>query len=72
MQIASSARRHGVSDDDIEHAYRNHVAGFVVDDDMTMLVGPATDGTLLEIGVARRDDVSCIVHAMPARLKFLR
>ena len=39
---------------------------------MTMLIGPAIDGTLLEIGIVRRDDHTLIVHAMIARSKFLR
>ena len=41
-------------------------------DDLTMLVGAATDGQLLEIGVADTEGIEFIVHAMAARDKFLR
>jgi hypothetical protein len=39
-----------VSDDDIEHAIRNAIRQHV-GDEFAMLIGPATDGSLLEIGV---------------------
>lgn len=38
---------------------------------MTMLIGGSTSGALLEIGVVEGADGSVIVHAMPAREKFL-
>ncbi len=37
-----------------------------------MLIGPATDGTLLEVGIVHREDDTINVHAMTARPKFLR
>jgi hypothetical protein len=42
-----------------------------MDEEMTMLIGPATDGTLLEIGIVRREGDTLIAHAMIARRKFL-
>ena len=69
--ILESAREHGVHDDDILHAYRNPVRVFALDD-LTMLVGPDAAARLLEIGVASSEGIDFIVHAMPARPKFLR
>lgn len=71
--IASSARRHGVDDEDMVHAYRNATAAWALDEGLVMLVGPDRTGALLEIGVARSEDgTAVIVHAMKARPKFLR
>lgn len=41
-------------------------------DDLTMLIGPDPVARLLEIGLATADGNEFIVHAMPARDKFLR
>ncbi|MGQ0831311.1 MAG: hypothetical protein ACT4OV_06500 [Microthrixaceae bacterium] len=49
--ILASARKHGVQDDDMRHAYRNPIRVFDVDD-LAMLIGPDQSGALLEIGVA--------------------
>ncbi len=71
-QILNSARRHGVADDDMLHAYRNPVGVFEPDDeDLTMLVGGDIAGRLLEVGVVQTDGVDFIVHAMAARPRFL-
>jgi hypothetical protein len=73
MRIGEPARKHGVSDVDILHAVRNSMRRVQMDDDLTMLIGPATDGGLLEIGVldiAGNDPVA--IHAMPLRRKFYR
>lgn len=44
-----------------------------MDDDLTMLIGAATDGALLEIGVLDIDgDDPVAIHAMPLRQKFYR
>ena len=68
--ILESARKHGIEDDDMFHAYRNPIRVFELDD-LTMLIGPATSAQLLEIGVAKAEGLEFIVHAMPARPKFL-
>lgn len=65
-----SARKHQITDDDMLHAYRHPIRVFDLDD-LTMLVGAATAGRMLEIGVATSDGIDFIVHAMPARAKFL-
>ena len=69
--VLDSARRHGIADNDMLHAYRNPIR--VLDlDDIAMLVGPDRPGRLLEVGVASVDGVDLLVHAMPARPRFLR
>lgn len=69
--ILGSARKHGIADDDMLHAYRNPIRVFGVDD-MVMLIGSAVDGRLLEVGVATAEGVNLIVHAIVARQTFLR
>ena len=69
--MLDSARKHGITDDDMLHAYRNPIRVFALDD-LTMLVGPDTAARLLEIGVVTGDGIEFIVHAMPARERFLR
>jgi hypothetical protein len=73
MDIEPSARKHGITDDDMIHAFRNHWKSFETDDaDVTMLIGPATSGEPLEVGVVVDDVGVAIIHAMRARPKFLR
>lgn len=69
--MLASARRHGISDDDMLHAYRYPVRVFDLDD-LVMLVGADRAGRMLEVGVAAAEGVDFIVHAMVARPKFLR
>ena len=69
--ILASARKHGISDDDMLHAYRNPIRVFAFDE-LTMLIGAGQDGQELEVGLVTADGVEFIVHAMIARPKFLR
>jgi hypothetical protein len=69
--ILASARRHGITDDDMQHAYRHPIRVFDLDG-LTMLIGADLSGRLLEVGVAVGEGIEFIVHAMPAREKFLR
>jgi hypothetical protein len=69
--ILASARKHGIRDDDMLHAYRHLVRVFDLDD-LIMLIGADDSGRMLEVGVAVGDGVEFIVHAMSAREKFLR
>jgi hypothetical protein len=42
-------------------------------DDLTMNIGPAADGAMLEIGVLDMEgDDPVVIHAMPLRPKFHR
>jgi hypothetical protein len=71
VRIGAPARRHGIDDSDIWHAARTAIRKIDMDEDLTMLIGPARDGTPLEIGVLDllgEDPV--IIHAMRLRPKF--
>ncbi len=65
--IKDSARKHGVTDEDINHALANAVRVWPMDG-FDMLIGPTASGALIEVGVNRDGDV---FHAMTARRKFL-
>ena len=73
MRIGAPARKHGISDGDMLHAARTATRKVDMDEDLTMLIGPAHDGSPLEIGVldwGGEDPV--IIHAMRLRPKFYR
>ena len=70
--IAPSARRRGIRDDDILHAFNNPILVEDLDDGLTMFVGANRAADLLEIGVVDSADGPIIIHAMPARPKYLR
>ena len=70
--IAPSARRHGVSDQDIRHAYANPIRIYELEDGLLMLIGANEAGALLEIGVVGAQGGAVVVHAMAARERFLR
>lgn len=71
MRIGKPAWKHGVAEADIRHALRNAVRRITMDENLTMLIGPATDGTLLEVGVLDLDkDDAVVIHAMALRRKF--
>jgi hypothetical protein len=71
-RIAATAYRHGIDSADILHAWRNVISAGIGTNDMDIAVGPAEDGTLLEIGFIRSGDEVVILHTMTARPKFLR
>ncbi len=71
-EIAPSARKHGVTDEDIRHALRHYwISRSVGDPNVVMYVGPSRAAHLLEIGVVYDADGVAIVHAMVARKKYL-
>lgn len=73
MRIGGPARKHGVADADIWHAVRNAMRRVLLDDDLGMLIGPASDGALLEVGVLDIDgEDPVVIHAQPLRPKFHR
>ena len=70
MRIGEPARKHGVTDEDIWHATR-HAMRQLSQDEITIQIGPARDGALLEVGILDIDgDDPVIVHAMPLRSKY--
>jgi hypothetical protein len=70
--IAPSARKHGIPDTDMIHAFNNPIFVDDLDDGFTMFVGADPAANLLEIGVVDTSDGPIIIHAMPARPKYLR
>lgn len=70
--IAPSAYKHGISRDDILHAYRNPIRVWDLGDGFTMMVGPNRAAIILEVGYVEGDVAIVIVHAMLAREKFVR
>jgi hypothetical protein len=73
VRIGEPARKHRVTDADIDHAVRKAIRRVVMDEDLTMLIGPAASGALLEIGVLDLDgEDPVVIHAMALRPKFYR
>jgi len=70
--IAGAARKHGVSDQDMLHAYANPIRIYEVDEGLVMFIGPDRSARMLEVGVVDGDLAPVIVHAIKARAKFLR
>ena len=70
--IAESARKHGVSDEDILQAYANPIRVFALYEGFTMVIGANLAAIIYEIGVVDGVSAAVIVHAMRAREKFLR
>ena len=70
--IADSARKHGVTDEDMLHAYRNPIRLFELDEGFMMIIGASRTAIVFEVGVVQSGTAPVIVHAMRAREKFLR
>jgi hypothetical protein len=70
--IAPSALTHGLTRDEILHAYRNPIRIWDLGDGLTMMIGPNRAAILLEVGYIDGDLAAVIVHAMIAREKFMR
>ena len=73
MEIHPSARKHGIADEDIEHAMRYALAIDDQADDTRLYLGPARGADLLEVVTIVRDDGSeLVIHAMKMRPKYRR
>lgn len=73
VEIHPSARRHGVVDEDIEHAVEHAMAIDDQADDTRLYLGPARNAELLEVVTIVRDDGSALaIHAMGMREKYRR
>ena len=73
MEIHSSARKHGVADEDIEHATAHAIVIEDQDDDTRLYLGPSRSAVLLEVATIVRDDGSELaIHAMTMRAKYQR
>jgi len=73
MQIEWSARRHGVSDADIRHAF-DHAIRYVEyeyeGEERILVIGADRRGELLELVVVPIDAPARIIHADVLRSKF--
>ncbi|MDA8290164.1 MAG: hypothetical protein M0Z33_00545 [Actinomycetota bacterium] len=69
MEFHRSARRHGLLDEDIEHALVHAVSWIELDDDPAryLLAGPGRAGRLLELVVVDVAGEGLVIHAMPLR-----
>lgn len=70
MEIAGSARRHGVDDEDIRHAVRVPFRRVRQGDDRVLIIGPDRTGRLLEVVVIDPEGDPAVIHAMSLRRKF--
>lgn len=70
--VLESAGRHGVADEDALHAWAFATDSYQVDHGMVLYIGPDRSARFLEVGVIDWHGNLAIVHAMPARQKFLR
>jgi hypothetical protein len=73
VEIHSSARKHGVADEDIEHAMDNAMSIDDQEDETRLYLGPARNAEVLEVVTIIRDDGSeLVIHAMKMRPKYRR
>lgn len=71
-EIATSARKHGVTDEDIRHALKHYWTIHSTDDPaVSTYIGPSMSVQPIEIVVVRDADSAVTIHAMPARRKYL-
>ena len=73
VEIAGSARRHGISDEDMLHAARNAFAEVPTGQpDLIFLIGADTTGRFLEVIVVDPEEDPVIIHTDVLRPKFYR
>lgn len=73
LRVLPSALKHGLTVDDIEHAVRNAVAMAVLEyagEERLLVIGPATDGQLLELVAVPGQAPDRVIHADYLRPKF--
>ena len=72
VDILASAKKHGIADEDIRHAFANALSVDEVDEDPIryLILGPDTVGNLLGIVVLDRPNGPCVIHAMKMREKY--
>ena len=69
MDVAASARKHGIADADMEHAVRNAIRG-LDQGDRDLYIGTDLSGRLPEVAVLDDDGAPVIIHAMRLRPEF--
>jgi hypothetical protein len=73
MRVHRSARRHGIADEDIAHAYENIMRWVQVgeDPDRYLVAGPDRAGNLIELVVLGANS-AIVIHAMTLRTSTRR
>jgi hypothetical protein len=74
VDVHSSAFKHGVAVDDIEHAVRNAMVIDDLDDNQRLYLGPSKSGSMLEVVtlLRERSEPELVIHAMAMRAKYQR
>jgi hypothetical protein len=72
VEIADRARRHGISDEEIQAAVSVPFRTVPQGDDRILVIGADRAGQLLEVVVLDPYDEPVAIHAMPLRAKFYR
>ena len=73
MEVTPSARKHGVEDADIQHAWRNAmrlVEYECLGEDRLLVIGPDRQGRLLELVAVPAQAPVRVIHADRLRPKF--
>ncbi|GAB2448210.1 hypothetical protein GCM10027062_32260 [Nocardioides hungaricus] len=74
MELHRSARKHGISDEDITQAASTYLVAYLIDDDQPareLRLGFDMTGRLLEIVVMLLDDdAELVIHAMRCRQQY--
>lgn len=73
--VHGSARKHGVTDEDILHAIDHALAieDAGDDPDRWLVIGPDRAANLLEVVVVTTvEEIQMVIHAMPMRARFRR
>lgn len=70
--IHPSARKHGVSDDDIQHAIDHALVIEAYEDEVRLLyIGPDSAANLLEVvTIVDQEDDELVIHAMPMQTTY--
>lgn len=73
MEIADTARKHGVRDEDMQHAIR-HPIHVIPGEGRDLVIGADRSGRLLEVVILDDDpnEEPIVIHAMTLRPKFQR
>ena len=71
MEIADSARKHGILNEDIEHVV-HHPIRVLAGEGRDLVIGADRSGQLLEVVILDDDpnEEPVVIHAMPLRSKF--
>jgi hypothetical protein len=71
LKILPSARKHGIADEDIEHAVTHAMAIDDTEDDVRLYIGPARNAAPLEVvTIPTIEGIELAIHAMRMRPKY--